>query len=80
MREWTRINHHILAFSFLILISGAWFWTVGQILYPHFGGSPWKEDDHTQMMIVTMIFSWEIGTVFILVFLLGNWFFLHRPA
>jgi hypothetical protein len=61
-----------LARSAFVILQGVWFWTVGQILYPHFGGTPWAQDDHKKMMIVTMIFSWEIGAVVIFMFFLGE--------
>ncbi len=57
--------------SWFLIIQGTWFWQVGQILYPKFGGQPWKEDDHTQMLIVTMIFTWHIAVDLIIVVLIG---------
>lgn len=45
------------------LVQGAWFWAVGFILYPPSGWSKWKEDDHHQGMIVTMMFTWHIAGV-----------------
>ena len=60
-----------IARATFVIIQGAWFWTVGQILYPKFGGQPWDQESHTHMMIVTMMFTWEIGVSFVFVFLLG---------
>ena len=52
-------------------LTGSWFIQVGQILYPKFGGKPWKEDDHTEMLIVTIIFAWHVMTSLLIVVLIG---------
>ncbi len=43
---------------------------MGAILYPKWGG-PWVQDDHEQMLIVTMMFTWHIAAACAFVFLLA---------
>ena len=43
---------------------------MGQILYPKWGGE-WNKEGHTDMMIVTMIFTWHIAAVAVFTVLVG---------
>lgn len=49
---------------------------VGFILYPKIGG-PWQQDDHTQMLIVTMIFTWHVMAACFIIFFIGILVFLR---
>ena len=49
---------------------GTWFWFIGFILYPKIGG-PWDQDDHTQMLIVTMMFTWNVMAAVSIAFIIG---------
>ncbi|XP_045106344.1 transmembrane protein 45B-like [Portunus trituberculatus] len=53
---------------YFTLLQGTWFIQAGYILYPPVG-SHWDENDHGQIMIVTLIFCWHNGVVFILMLL-----------
>ncbi len=58
--------------AFFTLVHGTWFWQVGFILYnPNPKAVPWNESDHQQMMVATMIFTWHLAAVMILVLLIG---------
>ena len=54
---------------FLVLQQGTWFWQAGIILYKPL--TPWKEDDHKEMMLVTMIFTWHVAINFIIIMMIG---------
>lgn len=53
-----------LARAGFTLAMGTWFWMVGFILYPPWG-EQWADDDHEQMMIITMMFCWNIAGVLV---------------
>lgn len=53
------------------LLQGSWFFFVGFILYPPQGWKTWDPEDHEQMMIVTMMFTWNVGGVVIFQLILG---------
>lgn len=59
---------------YFTMLQGTWFIQAGFILYPPVG-STWDENDHGQMMIVTNIFCWHNGAVFILMLIIN--FFVH---
>nr|XP_045598378.1 transmembrane protein 45B-like [Procambarus clarkii] len=63
-----------LARVYFTLLQGTWFFQVGFILYPPVG-QKWTEDDHSQMMIVTLIFCWHCAVVFVLMLVAG--FLIH---
>lgn len=44
--------------TYFTLLQGTWFFQIGFILYPPSGMAHWDLEDHEQMMIVTMIYSW----------------------
>ena len=58
-----RYRHNVLSplsRAYFLLLQGTWFWQVGWILYPPFDSSArWDEEDHEQMMIATMMFTWH---------------------
>lgn len=62
------------------LLQGTWFWQVGFILYnPYPNHIPWKPDDHDDLMIATMFFSWHVAANFLVVLCIGGVIgFLHR--
>ncbi|ESN99147.1 hypothetical protein HELRODRAFT_95099 [Helobdella robusta] len=61
-----------LARSFLVLLQGTWFWQVGFILYnPNPNAIPWKDEDHNEIMLATMIFAWHLAIDFILILVIG---------
>lgn len=55
---------------YFTLLQGTWFIQAGYILYPPVG-EHWNENDHGQMMIVTMIFCWHNGVVFTVMLITG---------
>lgn len=61
-----------LSRSFLVLLQGTWFWQVGFILYnPNPKSIPWKQNDHREMMLATMMFAWHAAVDFILILIIG---------
>ena len=53
-----------LSRAFFLWLQGTWFWQVGFILYnPIPGVEPWDEEDHGQMMLVTMMYAWHMGAI-----------------
>ena len=64
-----RYRNHVLVSltsSFCLMLQGTWFWQVGFILYnPIPGAVDWKQDDHNQMMLACMIFTWHMGALFV---------------
>ena len=70
-----RYRNHVLVSlttSFCLMLQGTWFWQVGFILYnPIPGAVDWKQDDHNQMMLACMIFTWHMGAAFITLMLMG---------
>jgi len=58
--------------AYAVLLQGTWFWQAGFILYnPLPNAIPWDQKDHTQMMVVTMIFAWHMAVDFLLILSLG---------
>ncbi|XP_068615497.1 transmembrane protein 45A-like [Brachionichthys hirsutus] len=44
----------------LTVLQGSWFWQIGFVLYPPHGPE-WDLTDHTNMMFVTMCYSWHLA-------------------
>ena len=58
--------------SYFVLLQGTWFWQVGFILYnPLPGAKAWLDDDHEQMMLATMMFTWHMGACLIIMLFIG---------
>ncbi|CAL8071710.1 unnamed protein product [Orchesella dallaii] len=62
--------------TFFTFLQGTWFYQVGFILYPPIG-EKWDQDDHTQMMIVTLIFTWHMAAAFATMFGMGTLIWLR---
>ena len=62
--------------SAFTLLQGTWFYHIGFILYPPAGWAAWKKEDHTQMMVVTMMFVWNLAAI--VLFQLAVGFFCYR--
>lgn len=61
-----------LARSYVVFLQGTWFWQAGFILYnPIHGAQKWDEDNHEQMMVVTMMFAWHMAAIFIVMITIG---------
>lgn len=61
-----------LARSYVVFLQGTWFWQAGFILYnPIREAEKWDEESHEQMMVVTMIFTWHMAAVFIVMLCTG---------
>lgn len=62
-----------LARSYLILLQGTWFWQAGFLLYnPLPGAIPWHDNDHNEIMVVTMMFAWHMAAIFIIMMIIGS--------
>ncbi|CAG7718570.1 unnamed protein product [Allacma fusca] len=48
--------------TFFTLLQGTWFFQIGFILYPPIGEN-WDEEDHDQMMVITLIFTWHVAAL-----------------
>lgn len=57
--------------AYFIVLQGTWLFQVGFILYPLSFMGGWDQENHDQMMITTMIFTWHFAGVFLLFSLLG---------
>jgi len=70
-----RYRHSIavaLSRAYSVLLQGTWFWQAGFLLYnPLPGAVAWLEDDHDQMMVVTMMFAWHMAAVAIIMLCIG---------
>ncbi|XP_057697705.1 transmembrane protein 45A [Corythoichthys intestinalis] len=44
----------------LTLLQGSWFWQIGFVLYP-LSGAQWDPMDHSNVMFVTMCYSWHVA-------------------
>ncbi len=68
-------RHNVLAAlvrAFFTFLQGTWFWQVGFILYnPSTTAVPWDKEDHEQMMVATMMFTWHMAAIFIFMLLCG---------
>ena len=62
-----------LSRSYFFFLQGTWFWQVGFILYnPNPNAEKWKGDDHDELMIATMFFTWHCGVVFLIMLAIGG--------
>ena len=62
----------VLARAFFVFIQGTWFWQTGFVLYnPLHGAKSW-EDEHDNMMIVSMMFAWHVAAVTIIMLIIGG--------
>lgn len=70
-----RYRHSIavaLTRAYSVFLQGTWFWQVGFLLYnPLPGAVPWREDDHEQMMVITMMFAWHMAAVLVIMLCIG---------
>ncbi|XP_075377294.1 LOW QUALITY PROTEIN: transmembrane protein 45B-like [Mycteria americana] len=41
------------------IIQGTWFWQIGVVLFQPWGGPTWDENDHSNIMFLTMCFFWH---------------------
>lgn len=55
--------------TYFTFLQGTWFYQVGFILYPPPGMLSWDQEDHEQMMIVTVIYSWHYAIAAIVMFM-----------
>ena len=70
-----KYRHNVLgplARAYFVLLQGTWFWQLAFILYnPVPGATPWKHDDHHELMMATLFFVWHAAVNFILILLIG---------
>ncbi|KAB0359577.1 hypothetical protein FD754_003733, partial [Muntiacus muntjak] len=43
----------------LLLLQGTWFWQIGFVLFPPFGGPEWDQNNDDNIMFITMCFCWH---------------------
>lgn len=61
-----------LARAYFLFLQGTWFWHIAFILYPPFDSSfKWDLENHDHMMVVTMLFAWHMGGIFICMLVIG---------
>jgi hypothetical protein len=59
--------------TYLLLLQGTWFWQAGFLLYnPLPGAEPWHDEDHNEIMVVTMMFAWHMAAIFIIMMIVGS--------
>ncbi|XP_007442776.1 transmembrane protein 45B [Python bivittatus] len=51
----------------LALLQGTWFWQIGFVLYPPWGGPEWDESDHGNIMFITMCFCWHYAIAILII-------------
>jgi hypothetical protein len=62
-----------LARCYGFLLQGTWFWQVGFILYnPNPNATPWKPDNHDDLMIATMFYAWHVAADLLLILCVGG--------
>ncbi|KAJ1174992.1 hypothetical protein NDU88_000283 [Pleurodeles waltl] len=59
----------------LAILQGTWFWQIGFVLYPPWGGPEWNQTDHENVMFITMCFCWHYAAALIL--MAANYFLVH---
>ena len=57
----------LMRFTFTLL-QGTWFWQVAIILYAPPSGTAWEQDDHRNMMFITVSFAWHLLIDIIIMF------------
>ncbi|XP_062995183.1 transmembrane protein 45B-like [Elgaria multicarinata webbii] len=50
----------------LSLQQGTWLWQIGFVLFPPWGRPEWNEEDHHNMMFITMCFCWHYATAILI--------------
>ncbi|NWI59651.1 TM45B protein, partial [Calyptomena viridis] len=45
--------------SSVFILQGTWFWQIGVVLFQPWGGPMWDENDHDNIMFLTMCFFWH---------------------
>ncbi|NXP27045.1 TM45B protein, partial [Scytalopus superciliaris] len=43
----------------ITIVQGTWFWQIGVVLFQPWGGPMWDEEDHDNIMFLTMCFFWH---------------------
>lgn len=61
-----------LSRAYFTILQGTWFCQVGFILYPPFGMQSWDWENHEQMMVVSLIFTWHLAVDFVLMLVFGG--------
>ncbi|KAM6432425.1 transmembrane protein 45B [Liasis olivaceus] len=51
----------------LTLLQGTWFWQIGFVLYPPWGGPEWDESNHDNIMFITMCFCWHYAIAILII-------------
>lgn len=59
----------------LTILQGTWFWQIGFVLYPPWGGPEWNQTEHENIMFITMCFCWHYAAALILI--ATNYFLVH---
>ncbi|XP_005989884.1 transmembrane protein 45B [Latimeria chalumnae] len=63
------LRDHIILELFrtsLAILQGTWFWQIGFVLYPPGGGPEWEQDNHDNIMFITMCFCWHYVAVLVI--------------
>ncbi|XP_029429830.1 transmembrane protein 45B isoform X2 [Rhinatrema bivittatum] len=50
----------------LTIHHGTWFWQIGFVLFPPSGGPEWNQQDHSNIMFITICFCWHYLIVLML--------------
>ncbi|XP_053547473.1 transmembrane protein 45B-like [Bombina bombina] len=56
-------NHIVLELfrSSLAILQGTWFYQIGFVLFPPWGGPEWNQTEHENIMFITMCFCWHFA-------------------
>ncbi|KAJ6656073.1 hypothetical protein lerEdw1_004479 [Lerista edwardsae] len=50
----------------MFLTQGTWLWQIAFVLFPRWGASSWDQNDHENIMFITMCFSWHYAAAVLL--------------
>ncbi|XP_063167207.1 transmembrane protein 45B-like [Candoia aspera] len=53
--------------STLAVLQGTWFWQIGFVLYPPWGEPKWDENNHENIMFITMCFCWHYAIAILII-------------
>uniref|UniRef100_A0A8D0G5E7 Transmembrane protein 45B n=1 Tax=Sphenodon punctatus TaxID=8508 RepID=A0A8D0G5E7_SPHPU len=51
----------------LTILQGSWFWQIGFVLFPPWGGPAWDETDESNIMFITMCFFWHYAVAVLII-------------
>ncbi|KAM4650928.1 transmembrane protein 45B [Discoglossus pictus] len=77
MIEVFMINNVVLELfrSSVTILQGSWFYQIGFVLFPPWGGPEWDQNDHENIMFITMCFCWHYAAALLVMGI--NYFLIY---